>query len=66
MKPIWTRTGTASGSPVSVRALAFIMVGHVTSSREYSAGKIFVIEYFFRIDAKSGKNYEKITAILQK
>lgn len=25
----WTRTGTASGSPVSVRALAFIMVGHI-------------------------------------
>ncbi len=25
----WTRTGTASDSPVSVRALAFIMVGHV-------------------------------------
>jgi hypothetical protein len=25
----WTRTGTASESPVSVRALAFIMVGHV-------------------------------------
>lgn len=26
----WTRIGTASGSPVSVRALAFIMVGHVS------------------------------------
>ncbi len=26
----WTRTGTASGNPVSVRALAFIMVGHVS------------------------------------
>jgi hypothetical protein len=25
----WTRIGTASGVPVSVRALAFIMVGHV-------------------------------------
>lgn len=25
----WTRTGTASGNPVSVRALAYIMVGHV-------------------------------------
>lgn len=25
----WTRTGTASGVPVSVRAIAFIMVGHV-------------------------------------
>jgi uncharacterized damage-inducible protein DinB len=25
----WTRTGIASDSPVSVRALAFIMVGHV-------------------------------------
>lgn len=25
----WARTGTASGVPVSVRALAFIMVGHV-------------------------------------
>lgn len=25
----WTRTGTASGVPVSVRALAFIMVGHI-------------------------------------
>ncbi len=25
----WTREGTASDSPVSVRALAFIMVGHV-------------------------------------
>lgn len=25
----WTRTGTASDSPVSVRALAYIMVGHV-------------------------------------
>jgi DinB superfamily len=25
----WTRTGTASGKPVSVRALAFIMAGHV-------------------------------------
>lgn len=26
----WTRTGTASDNPVSVRALAYIMVGHVT------------------------------------
>lgn len=26
--PAWTRTGTASGKPVSVRALAFIMAGH--------------------------------------
>jgi hypothetical protein len=25
----WTRTGTASDSPVSVRAIAFIMAGHV-------------------------------------
>lgn len=25
----WTRTGTASDSPVSVRAIAYIMVGHV-------------------------------------
>ena len=25
----WTRAGTASGNPVSVRALAYIMVGHV-------------------------------------
>ena len=25
----WTRTGTANGAPVSVRALAYIMVGHV-------------------------------------
>lgn len=25
----WTRTGTASGVPVSVRALAYIMVGHI-------------------------------------
>ena len=25
----WTRMGTASDSPVSVRALAFIMIGHV-------------------------------------
>ena len=25
----WTKTGTASGVPVSVRALAFIMVGHI-------------------------------------
>jgi hypothetical protein len=25
----WRRTGTASGNPVSVRALAFIMAGHV-------------------------------------
>jgi hypothetical protein len=25
----WTRTGIASGKPVSVRALAFIMAGHV-------------------------------------
>lgn len=25
----WRRTGTASGKPVSVRALAFIMAGHV-------------------------------------
>ena len=25
----WTRTGTASGAPVSVRALAYIMIGHV-------------------------------------
>jgi len=24
----WTRMGTANGSPVSVRALAYIMVGH--------------------------------------
>ena len=28
-KRFLTRTGTASGSPVSVRALAYIMVGHV-------------------------------------
>ena len=26
----WTRTGTANESPVSVRALAYIMVGHVS------------------------------------
>ena len=26
---MWTRTGTASGAAVSVRALAYIMVGHV-------------------------------------
>jgi hypothetical protein len=26
---MWTRTGTASGAAVSVRALGFIMVGHV-------------------------------------
>ena len=26
---IWDRTGTASGHPVSVRALAFMMAGHV-------------------------------------
>lgn len=25
----WTRVGTANGTPVSVRALAFVMVGHV-------------------------------------
>lgn len=25
----WTRTGTASDAPVSVRALAYIMVGHI-------------------------------------
>lgn len=25
----WTRTGTASGAPISVRALAYIMIGHV-------------------------------------
>jgi hypothetical protein len=25
----WTRVGTASGKPVSVRALAYVMVGHV-------------------------------------
>jgi hypothetical protein len=25
----WTRIGTANGAPVSVRALAFIMAGHV-------------------------------------
>jgi hypothetical protein len=25
----WSRTGTASGNPVSVRALAFIMAGHI-------------------------------------
>ena len=25
----WTRTGTASGSPVSVKALAYIIIGHV-------------------------------------
>jgi hypothetical protein len=25
----WSRTGTASGVPVSVRALAYIMVGHI-------------------------------------
>jgi hypothetical protein len=25
----WKRTGTASGVPVSVRALAYIMAGHV-------------------------------------
>ena len=24
----WTRTGTASGKPISVRALAYVMVGH--------------------------------------
>lgn len=26
---MWTRTGTASGAAVSVRALAYIMIGHV-------------------------------------
>ena len=26
----WARMGTASGNPISVRALAFIMVGHVS------------------------------------
>jgi len=25
----WHRVGTASGKPISVRALAFIMAGHV-------------------------------------
>jgi hypothetical protein len=25
----WTRTGIASGNPVSVRALAYIIAGHV-------------------------------------
>jgi len=25
---VWTRTGTASGAPISVRALAWIMAGH--------------------------------------
>ncbi len=25
----WTRTGTSNGAPVSVRALAYIMIGHV-------------------------------------
>jgi uncharacterized damage-inducible protein DinB len=25
----WTQTGTASGAPISVRALAYIMIGHV-------------------------------------
>ncbi len=25
----WTRSGTASGAPITVRALAYIMVGHV-------------------------------------
>ncbi len=25
----WTRVGTASGTPISVRALAFVMAGHV-------------------------------------
>jgi DinB superfamily len=28
-EPAWTREGTANGSPVSVRAIAFIMTGHV-------------------------------------
>jgi len=28
-EPAWTRMGTANGAPVSVRALAYIMVGHV-------------------------------------
>ena len=28
-KEAWRRTGTASDSPVSVRALAYIMVGHI-------------------------------------
>jgi hypothetical protein len=28
-EPAWRRTGIASGKPVSVRALAFIMAGHV-------------------------------------
>jgi len=25
----WTRMGTANGNPISVRALAYIMVGHL-------------------------------------
>ena len=28
-EPAWTRMGTANGNPVSVRALAYVMVGHV-------------------------------------
>ena len=28
-EPAWTRMGTANGAPVSVRALVYIMVGHV-------------------------------------
>ena len=28
-EPAWLRSGSANGSPVSVRALAFIMAGHV-------------------------------------
>jgi hypothetical protein len=39
----WRRTGTASGKPVSVRALAYIMAGHVRHhlnilSTRYAAG----------------------------
>lgn len=30
----WTRMGTASGAPISVRALAYIMIGHVTHHLE--------------------------------
>jgi len=35
----WLRTGTADGSPISVRALAFIIAGHDAHHRKVVAEK---------------------------
>ena len=35
----WARRGVASGNPVSVRALAFIIAGHASHHREVVASR---------------------------